>query len=77
MEASFGTGHGAIWLDDVVCQGSESSIVDCAHSTWGVHDCTHAEDAAVRCMTQPKTTRAPVFTTPSWETIAPDTGSKW
>ena len=47
--ARFGQGSGKIWLDDVQCQGNESSIVNCWHSSWGVHDCGHQEDASVVC----------------------------
>ena len=45
----FGQGSGQIWLDTVSCTGLEDSLFDCHHDPWGVHDCTHAEDAGVRC----------------------------
>ena len=47
--ARFGTGSGQIWLDDVRCSGSESSIINCQHSGWGVQNCGHNEDASVIC----------------------------
>uniref|UniRef100_A0A672HDK9 SRCR domain-containing protein n=1 Tax=Salarias fasciatus TaxID=181472 RepID=A0A672HDK9_SALFA len=47
--AAFGAGRGPIWLDNVSCFGNESSISDCRHSGFGVHDCGHYEDASVIC----------------------------
>ena len=47
--ARFGQGSGKIWLDRVQCQGNETSIVNCRHRPWGVHDCGHHEDASVIC----------------------------
>ena len=47
--ARFGQGSGKIWLDDVQCQGNESSIANCNHASWGVHNCGHGEDASVVC----------------------------
>ena len=47
--ARFGAGSGQIWLDDVACSGSESSIGYCQHSGWGIHNCYHSEDASVIC----------------------------
>uniref|UniRef100_A0A672HDV4 SRCR domain-containing protein n=1 Tax=Salarias fasciatus TaxID=181472 RepID=A0A672HDV4_SALFA len=47
--AAFGPGRGPIWLDDVFCSGNESSISDCRHSGFGVHNCGHYEDASVIC----------------------------
>ena len=47
--AWFGTGSGQIWLDDVACSGSESSIFYCGHNGWGSHNCGHSEDASVIC----------------------------
>jgi len=47
--AHFGAGSGPIWLDDVFCSGSESSIAHCPHRGWGVEDCEHSEDASVIC----------------------------
>uniref|UniRef100_A0A672HCS7 Soluble scavenger receptor cysteine-rich domain-containing protein SSC5D n=1 Tax=Salarias fasciatus TaxID=181472 RepID=A0A672HCS7_SALFA len=47
--AAFGAGRGPIWLDNVHCYGNESSISDCRHSGFGVHNCGHHEDASVTC----------------------------
>ena len=47
--ARFGQGSGKIWLDDVQCQGNESSIVNCRHRPWGENNCGHHEDASVIC----------------------------
>ncbi|KAM6397301.1 macrophage receptor MARCO [Pluvialis apricaria] len=43
-------GTGQIWLDDVNCNGSENSIFDCPKPNWGVHNCSHNEDAGVECI---------------------------
>ena len=47
--ARFGSGSGQIWLDNVGCSGSESSILDCSHRGWGVQNCNHNKDASVIC----------------------------
>ena len=47
--AYFGERYGPIILDDLGCTGNEKSIFNCSGSSIGVHDCTHGEDAGVRC----------------------------
>ena len=48
-EASFGQGSVDIALDNVRCTGSELSIFECSHNGYRIHDCSHADDAGVRC----------------------------
>ncbi|KAG7331029.1 hypothetical protein KOW79_004998 [Hemibagrus wyckioides] len=42
-------GTGRIWLDDLQCTGTESSIFDCRHAGMGVNNCGHGEDAGITC----------------------------
>ncbi|XP_041660917.1 scavenger receptor cysteine-rich type 1 protein M130-like [Cheilinus undulatus] len=48
-QAFFGEGKEAIWLDDVQCTGSETSILNCQHRPIGENNCGHGEDAGVIC----------------------------
>ena len=48
--AGFGQGSGSIWLNNVTCTGSESTLVSCGHHGVGnTRSCYHYEDAGVRC----------------------------
>jgi len=47
--AHFGSGSGSILLDEVVCSGTETKLFDCRNAGIGHSDCTHSEDAGVRC----------------------------
>ena len=42
-------GKGPVWMDEVACVGTETSITDCQFDGWSQHDCTHQEDAGVIC----------------------------
>ena len=46
----FGAGTGAIWLDNVNCDGSEDTLASCSNSGWGNVACGHGADAGVRCL---------------------------
>ena len=52
VSAYFGEGSGLILLDDVNCNGGESSMFECSHRNFGEHDCKHNEDAGVVCFGQ-------------------------
>ncbi len=48
-----------IWLDDLLCNGDEESLLDCevargglASENWGLHNCKHSEDVGLRCLTE-------------------------
>ena len=47
--APFGTGNGAITLDNIACVGTEERLEDCPHNGLFIHNCVHAEDAGARC----------------------------
>ncbi|XP_075034556.1 lysyl oxidase homolog 3 isoform X2 [Mixophyes fleayi] len=59
--AKYGKGIGRIWLDNMICSGSEKSISDCNSRGWGNSDCTHEEDAGVIC----KDERIPGYVEPN------------
>ena len=47
--AAYGQGSDQIWMDDVICQGGEVSLLTCTHNGLGVHNCDHGKDASVVC----------------------------
>jgi len=77
-----GPGSGAIWLDDVRCTGTETSITECRHAGWGGHNCKHSEDVSVSCITavglrlaggpSPREGRLEVYYNGTWGTVCDD-----
>ena len=47
--AAFGQGIGQIWLYDVRCIGTETSLSQCSHRGWGIGFCWSSEAAGVIC----------------------------
>ena len=50
LNAAFGQGIGAIFLDNVRCSGYESRLSDCTHSGLEITRCQHSQDAGVQCI---------------------------
>ena len=49
--AHFGSGSGPIFLDQLNCDGSEERLIECRTiRPTGLYDCSHSEDAGVRCI---------------------------
>ena len=51
--SAFGNSHynssfGPIYLDNVQCEGNETSLMECKHNR-SIHQCDHTEDAGVSC----------------------------
>ena len=46
----FGFGFGRIHLDDLRCDGTETSLLNCSHNGELNHNCAHSEDAGVICI---------------------------
>ena len=46
--AYFGQGNGFIFLDNVACNGNETSLISCSYTTPASSD-SHSKDAGVRC----------------------------
>ncbi|CAL1529647.1 unnamed protein product [Lymnaea stagnalis] len=42
-------GQNRIWLSNVTCAGTESTLYQCPHGQWGVTTCIHNQDAGVMC----------------------------
>ncbi|XP_041470189.1 deleted in malignant brain tumors 1 protein-like isoform X2 [Lytechinus variegatus] len=80
--AFFGEGSGEILLDDVSCDGDETSLLECSNPGIGVHNCGHSEDAGVTCSpaelvrlvdgSAPNEGRVEVYANGGWGTVCDD-----
>ena len=48
-----------IFMDSVICDGSESKLSDCVFDGWGTSDCSHSEDVSLVCSWWPHSADAP------------------
>ena len=56
LQSTFGAGDGPIWLDDMVCSGNETNLLECmvsggarTRAVIGVHNCKKSEIVGIRC----------------------------
>ena len=77
----YGAGNGSIWLNNVRCTGTESSIADCPHRSWGNrYGCDHSDDVSVSCAAKvrliggltPQEGRLEVYHLGRWKTACDD-----
>ena len=47
--AQYGAGSGPIYLTDVLCTSSQTSLLQCNSEAILSGSCTHSEDAGVKC----------------------------
>ncbi|XP_052276513.1 uncharacterized protein LOC127875477 [Dreissena polymorpha] len=77
---TYGQGTGQIWLDNMMCKGSECSLVHCQTKRWGDHNCQHSEDIGVDCTPEIRLVngsrsshgRLEVFYNNMWGTVCDD-----
>lgn len=50
--AFYGQGTGPIFLNELMCTGTETSLLDCPYNS--DPNCVHNEDAGVRCIGERK-----------------------
>ncbi len=48
-DTSVSGGEDPIWLDNVMCAGTESSVADCPANPWNDENCFHFEDVGLTC----------------------------
>ena len=53
IDSIFSAGSGPIFLDNVVCAGTEDNLLSCSHNQIFQHNCDHSEDVAVICDGEP------------------------
>lgn len=49
----YGPGSGSVWMNNLVCDGSEGTIFHCTNSGWDIYEnsscANHSKDASVFC----------------------------
>lgn len=49
LRAYYGDGTGAVWLDNLGCNGKENSVYECIRTTLCTYNLRNSEDAGIIC----------------------------
>ncbi|XP_025100423.1 deleted in malignant brain tumors 1 protein-like isoform X2 [Pomacea canaliculata] len=53
ITSKYGQGSGEIFLSNLMCRGSETSLEQCSHTGFYYHYCDHSQDVGIVCNIQP------------------------